>query len=144
MANLFYSSPKVSILQATQCSDTICSGPALKMARSLCIVQIPGSNRLHTQFHDEYHNKGQIITRMIQINKVLLLQVAQFWTGSNVFAAEIKLSSESSSSICSHRRCMLVVDSKPLQEHLNSHRNSNLQQDISLQRVGQNPTDSGK
>ena len=50
----------------------------LKLARSLCIVQIPGSNRLHTQFHDEYHNKGQIITRMIQINKVLLLQVAQF------------------------------------------------------------------
>ena len=39
---------------------------------------------------------------------------------------------------------MLVVDSKPRQEHLNSHRNSNLQQDISLQSGGQNPTDSGK
>ena len=34
---------------------------------------------------------------------------------------------------------MLVVDSKPRQEHLNSHRKGNLQQDISLQRVGQNP-----
>ena len=34
---------------------------------------------------------------------------------------------------------MLVADSKPRQEHLNSHRNSNLQQRISLQRVGQNP-----
>ena len=39
---------------------------------------------------------------------------------------------------------MLVVDSKPRQEHLNSHRKGNLQQDISLQSGGQNPTDSGK
>ena len=70
-SNIFLSEHRVSNLQATQCSDTICSGPALKMARSLCIVQISGSNRLHTQFHDEYHNKGQIITRMIQINKVI-------------------------------------------------------------------------
>ena len=50
--NLILSKSGVSILQATQSSDTICSGPALKLARSLCIVQIPGSNRLHTQFHD--------------------------------------------------------------------------------------------
>ena len=34
---------------------------------------------------------------------------------------------------------MLVVDSKPRRKHLNRHQNSNLQQDISLQRVGQNP-----
>ena len=54
-------------------------------------------------------------------------------------AAENKLGSESSSSLCSHRRCMSVVDSKPRQKHLKRHRNSNLQQRISLQRVGQNP-----
>ena len=34
---------------------------------------------------------------------------------------------------------MLVVDSKPRQKLLKHHRNSNLQQRISLQRVGQNP-----
>ena len=59
-------------------------------------------------------------------------------------AAENKLGSESSSSLCSHRRCISVVDSKPRQKHLKRHRNSNLQQDISLQSGGQNPTDSGK
>ena len=49
-----------------------------------------------------------------------------------------KLGSESSSSLCSHRRCMSVVDSKPRRKHLKRHRKSNLQQSISLQRVGQN------
>ena len=54
-------------------------------------------------------------------------------------AAENKLGSEFSSSRCSHRRCMSVVDSKPRQKHLKRQQNSNLQQMISLQRVGQNP-----
>ena len=31
--NLILSKPGVSILQATQCSDTICSGPALKIGK---------------------------------------------------------------------------------------------------------------
>ena len=76
----------VVVVERKEEGKEYCSGPALKMARSLCIVQIPGSNRLHTQFHDEYHNKGQIITRMIHINKVLLLQIAQLKAGSKVAA----------------------------------------------------------
>ena len=54
-------------------------------------------------------------------------------------AAENKQGSESSSSLCSHRRCMSVVNSKPRRKHLKHHRKSNLQQSILLQRVGQNP-----
>ena len=48
----------------------------LKLARSLRIVQIPGSNRLHTQSTMQYHNKGHFITRMIQVQSILL-QIAQ-------------------------------------------------------------------
>ena len=83
--NLILSIPGVSFLQATQCSDTICSGPTLKMVRSLCIVQIPGSNRLHTQSTMQYHNKGHFITRMIQVQSILL-QIAQLKAGSRVTA----------------------------------------------------------
>ena len=63
--------PKVSILQATQCSDTIWSIPALrKMARYLCIVQIPGliicTHSLRWNLTTKYH----FITRMIHNYKV--------------------------------------------------------------------------
>ena len=57
----------------------------LKLARSMCIVQIPGSNRLHTQSTMQYHNKGHFITRMIQIQSILL-QVAQLKAGLRVAA----------------------------------------------------------
>ena len=57
----------------------------LKLARSLCIVQIPGSNRLHTQSTMQYHNKGHFITRMIQVQSILL-QIAQLKAGSRVTA----------------------------------------------------------
>ena len=63
----------------------MCSGPALKIARSLCIVQIPGSNRLHTQFHDAISQQGHFITRMIQVQSILL-QIAQLKAGSRVAA----------------------------------------------------------
>ena len=39
----------------------------LEIGKSLCIVQIPGSIRLHTQFMMKYHNFVSIITRMIQV-----------------------------------------------------------------------------
>ena len=67
----FLSNPKISILQATQCSYTICSVPALrKMARYLCIEEIPGSNRLHTQSKMQYHNKVSFYYMWIQYYKV--------------------------------------------------------------------------
>ena len=39
----------------------------LEIGKSLCIVQIPGSIHLHTQFTMKYHNIVSIITRMIQV-----------------------------------------------------------------------------
>ena len=135
--NLILSKPGVSFLHATQCSDTICSGPALKIARSLCIVQIPGSNRLHTQSTMEYHNKGHFITRMIQSTKYFITyRTAQSWLKSSsgkwtkqwVFIISMQPQ-------VMHVGCRLETTS----EHLTCRRNSNLQQRIWLQRVGQNP-----
>ena len=49
----FLSNPKVSILQATQGSDTICNGPALKIGKILVYSANPWIESFaHTQFHD--------------------------------------------------------------------------------------------
>ena len=58
----FLSNPKVSILQATQCSDTICSVPALKKNGKVPVYSAnPWIDRLHTQFTMKYHNKVSIL-----------------------------------------------------------------------------------
>ena len=44
----------------------------LENGKSLCIVQIPGSNRLHTQSKMKYHNNVSIITRDPVLKKIFI------------------------------------------------------------------------
>ena len=112
------SNPKVSILHATQCSDTICSGPTLKIGKIPVYSANPWIESFAHIVHDIISQQRSILLPVwSRISKYLFTTcIALGWL--KVLQRKNKLSSESSSSRCSHMRCMSVVDSKPCQNGL--------------------------
>ena len=137
LAILFLSRLRVSNLQATQCSDTICSGPALKIGKVPVYSANPWINSFAHTVYDGYHNIASDYYTKIQCLRKYSLQLAQHRASfervnSGNFIHGVLII------IMRHRRSMLVEDSKPLSENLTRHQN-NLQQEKLLQRSGSEP-----